>query len=151
MMRILLALLIILPMLVSAEGFDDPATDARYRALIGELRCLVCQNQSLADSHADLAKDMRHEVHKLVDQGQTNDQIVDYLVSRYGDFVRYRPPVNKTTWLLWFGPFILLAGGIAVLLMNIRRRNAVAKQQISNADRSRARSILENHPDDDHT
>ncbi|MDH5436877.1 MAG: cytochrome c-type biogenesis protein CcmH, partial [Gammaproteobacteria bacterium] len=88
-----------------------PAEEQRYRNLIGELRCLVCQNQSLADSDAELAVDMRNEVHKKISAGKSNDEIIDFLVERYGDFVRYRPPVKATTFLLWFGPFLLLALG----------------------------------------
>ena len=90
--------------------FKDAATEARYQRLTNELRCLVCQNQSLADSHADLAQDLRAEVFRLLDSGQSDQQIIDYLVARYGEFVLYRPPVSKLTLGLWFGPALLLAG-----------------------------------------
>lgn len=90
--------------------FADEATERRYQKLAAELRCLVCQNQSLADSHADLAQDLRDEVYRLLNEGRTDEEIVDFLVARYGDFVLYRPPVSGTTSLLWFGPVLLLAG-----------------------------------------
>jgi cytochrome c-type biogenesis protein CcmH len=87
-----------------------------------ELRCLVCQNQTLADSNAPLAEDLRREVRELAAQGKNDQEIKDYLVARYGDFVLYKPPVKQTTWLLWFGPFALLAGGAVVWAMVLRRR-----------------------------
>ena len=94
--------------------FADAATEQRYHKLAAELRCLVCQNQSLADSHADLAQDLRDEVYRMLNEGRTDEEIVGFLVDRYGDFVLYRPPVSGTTSLLWFGPVLLLVGaGIA--------------------------------------
>ena len=90
--------------------FKDATEEARYQQLTAELRCLVCQNQSLADSHADLAQDLRAEVFRMLQAGQTNEQIVDFLVARYGDFVLYRPPVSRLTYALWFGPLLLVLG-----------------------------------------
>ncbi len=90
-------------------AFRDATQEQRYHRLTAELRCMVCQNQSLADSHADLAQDMRNEVFRMLDAGRSDEQIVDFLVQRYGDFVLYRPPVSATTSLLWFGPMLLLA------------------------------------------
>jgi len=110
-----LALAVVLLLATSAQAADTPfefedATQAqRYDRLTAELRCMVCQNQSLADSHADLAQDMRNEVFRMLKDGRSDEQIVDYLVQRYGDFVLYRPPVGATTFLLWFGPPLLLA------------------------------------------
>lgn len=94
--------------------FDQPEQAARYDKLAQELRCLVCQNQSLADSHADLAQDLRNEVYRMITSGKSDKEIIDFLVARYGDFVLYRPPVSPLTWLLWFGPALLLvaAGGV---------------------------------------
>lgn len=89
--------------------FKDATQEQRYNRLTAELRCMVCQNQSLADSHADLAQDMRNEVFRMLEQGLGDDEIVDFLVQRYGDFVLYRPPVSGSTSLLWFGPALLLA------------------------------------------
>lgn len=102
--------------------FTDASEERRYRGLIGELRCLVCQNQSLADSDADLAKDLRGQVYELMQAGQSDGDIVDYLVARYGDFVRYRPPFNAATLVLWIGPFLLLALGALALARTVRKR-----------------------------
>ena len=106
--------------------FNDAGEEQRYRNLIAELRCLVCQNQSLSDSDADLAKDLRDQVYTMVRAGQSNDDIVDYLVARYGDFVRYRPPFNAATLVLWVGPFLLLAIGALVLTRTVRKRSPAA-------------------------
>lgn len=94
---------------------EDPALEARLKAMSHELRCLVCQNQTLADSDAPLAEDLRKEIRTQMREGKSDQEVIDYLVARYGDFVRYRPPVNNSTALLWFGPFlILLIGGFAL-------------------------------------
>ena len=104
-----------------------PATDARYRALISELRCLVCQNQTIADSTAPLAADLREQVKAQIAAGRTDAEIVDYLTARYGDFVRYRPAFKAQTWLLWLGPFgLLLAAIVAALLLLRRSRTGTA-------------------------
>jgi cytochrome c-type biogenesis protein CcmH len=104
---------------------SDEAFKTRLKALSEELRCLVCQNQSLADSNAELAVDLKREVERLMLDGKSDADIKTYLVQRYGDFVLYRPPVQSNTALLWAGPFVLLAGG-AGLWMLIQRRNKVA-------------------------
>jgi cytochrome c-type biogenesis protein CcmH len=106
--------------LVSVQA--ETALDARLKALEEELRCLVCQNQTLADSSAPLAEDLRREVRELALQGKSDAEIKDYLVARYGDFVLYKPPVKSTTYLLWFGPFAFLIGGALVWLVVLRRR-----------------------------
>ena len=122
---------------------QDPATEARMLSISKELRCLVCQNETLADSQASLAEDLRSEVRTLVKQGKTDQQIKDYLVARYGDFVLYRPPVEPTTWLLWFGPFLLLVGGVAALVLFLRRRGAaVPAPGLSDDERARAEALL---------
>lgn len=110
----------LLAIMVCAQA--DPALDARLKKLEEELRCLVCQNQSLADSTAPLAEDLRREVRQLAVAGKSDDQIREFLVARYGDFVLYRPPVKSTTWLLWFGPFVLLAAGGVIWWLILRRR-----------------------------
>lgn len=104
---------------------DDPATESRLKALSQELRCLVCQNQTLADSSAPLAEDLRREIRELIAKGMTDDEITAYLVARYGDFVRYRPPLKSQTAILWAGPMLLLFAGFAMLLITLRRRNAL--------------------------
>jgi len=98
------------------------AFDMRLKRLETELRCLVCQNQTLADSNADLADDLRREVRALALAGKTDDEIKAYLVARYGDFVLYKPPVKPVTWILWFGPFALLVSGGAIWWVVLRRR-----------------------------
>ena len=105
---------------VAAQG--DAALDARLKTLENELRCLVCQNQTLAESNAPLAEDLRKEVRELAVAGKSDDDIRAYLVARYGDFVLYKPPVKPTTYALWFGPFVLLVAGIVVWVSVLRRR-----------------------------
>lgn len=122
---------------------QDPATEARMLEISKELRCLVCQNETLADSHAALAEDLRAEVRTLVKQNKSDKEIKEYLVARYGDFVLYRPPVEPTTWLLWFGPFLLLLGGVAGLVVFLKRRGSAAPaQELSADDRARAEALL---------
>jgi cytochrome c-type biogenesis protein CcmH len=118
------------------------ALDVRLKRLETELRCLVCQNQTLADSNADLADDLRHEVRALALAGKSDDDIKSYLVARYGDFVLYKPPVKPTTWMLWFGPFALLAGGGAIGWVVLRRRARAATAGDA-AGEARARALLD--------
>jgi cytochrome c-type biogenesis protein CcmH len=127
----------------AAPVAQDPELERRVQALAEELRCLVCQNQSLADSHADLAVDLKNQVREKMKQGMTDEQIIEYMVARYGDFVLYRPPVKATTLLLWFGPLLLLVIGIAALFYRLsRRRVAAAPAQLSESDRARAAALL---------
>ena len=104
------------------DAAADPALEARLLEITGELRCLVCQNQTIADSHADLAVDLRNQVREMLRRGDSREQIIAYMTARYGDFVLYRPPLKQTTWLLWFGPGVLLLGGLAILIVVLRRR-----------------------------
>ncbi|MHB8947884.1 MAG: cytochrome c-type biogenesis protein [Rhodoferax sp.] len=122
---------------------EDPVVEQRMIAISEELRCLVCQNESLAGSRADLALDLRRELRTLIKANKTDAEIMDYMVSRYGDFVRYRPPVKPLTWLLWFGPFLLLIGAIFILVRMVRlnQRNAVPPQ-LDAAQRKKAQSLL---------
>lgn len=137
--------------LAAAAAFADDALDARLKALESELRCLVCQNQTLAESEAPLAADLRKEVRELAQAGKSDDDIRGYLVARYGDFVLYKPPVKPVTYLLWFGPFVLLAGGMAVWLVVLRRRARmpadeavdVSSTALASPDVARARELLE--------
>ena len=106
--------------------YRDAAEEARFRALTAELRCVMCQNQSLADSNAQIAHDLRMQVLALMREGKTDREIKDYLVARYSDFVLYNPPVRPSTWLLWFGPGLVLLGGLAAVVVVVRRRAAQA-------------------------
>ncbi|MFP4080567.1 MAG: cytochrome c-type biogenesis protein [Ectothiorhodospira sp.] len=141
-------LLLLMPSPIPAQGvdptrFDDPALDARYRDLLHELRCTVCQNQSLADSNAGLAQDLRREVREQLRSGASDQRITEYMVARYGDFVLYRPPFSPRTMLLWTGPFLLLALGLMVLVLAARRsRRASYRPAVDPAARERARRLL---------
>jgi cytochrome c-type biogenesis protein CcmH len=106
----------------------DPVTEARLIDLSKDMRCLVCQNESLAASDADLAKDLRDQIRQLINQGKTDKEITDYMVQRYGNFIRYKPPVDATTYALWFGPFLLLLVGIGVLISVVRKRNSQSEE-----------------------
>ena len=123
---------------------EDPVLEARLLAISEELRCLVCQNESLAGSRADLANDLRREVRTLIREGKSDQEILDFMVGRYGDFVRYRPPIKPTTWLLWLGPFLLLGGGVATLIVFLRRRANTqnASSPLSDDERRRATTLL---------
>ena len=101
----------------------DPQLEARMLAITGELRCLVCQNQTIADSHADLASDLRRQVREMLQAGKSNQEVIDYMTARYGDFVLYRPPFKATTVLLWLGPGAMAVGGMLVLFLVLRRRS----------------------------
>ncbi|QLF94553.1 cytochrome c-type biogenesis protein CcmH [Pseudomonas sp. ABC1] len=132
---------------IDAYEFRDEAERARYRILVEELRCPKCQNQNIADSNAPIAMDLRQEIFRMLEEGKSNEEIVDFLVARYGDFVLYRPPLNDKTLLLWYGPGILLLGGFAVLaVILVRRRRAatdVAAHTLSEAERERLASLLD--------
>lgn len=120
------------------------AIEARLKKLETELRCLVCQNQTLAESPANLAGDLRREIRVLAELGQSNDEIKQFLKSRYGDFVLYNPPVQTTTYLLWFGPFVLLLSGAGLLIFMARRRQQpVSVTTVDEATRRRASALLD--------
>lgn len=123
---------------------EDEAVEKRLIEIADELRCLVCQNESLAGSRADLAEDLRREVRGLIKQGQTDDEIKEFLVSRYGDFVLYDPPVKPKTWLLWGGPFVLMVGGVAALIIYLRRRGGKIHEAaaLSEEEKKRAEALL---------
>ena len=103
----------------------DPALERRAMDLAQQLRCLVCQNQTIADSNADLANDLRNQIRRMLAQGASDDEVRDYMTARYGDFVLYNPPLRATTALLWFGPVLLLGGGLVALFVVLRRRRAL--------------------------
>lgn len=123
---------------------EDPVIEQRLIVISEELRCLVCQNESLAGSRADLAMDLRREIRTLIRDGKTDQEIRDYLVSRYGDFVLYRPPVKPMTWALWFGPFLLLIGAVFLLMRMVRRsQSAASPAALDPAQRAKAKSLLQ--------
>jgi len=122
--------------------FADDAAEQHFKDLISELRCLVCQNQSLADSDAELAHDLRAEVYEMVQDGKSDAEIVEFLVARYGDFVLYNPPVKPSTYLIWFSPFALMILAGVLLLRAVRRQKRTATAEISPADRKRLDDLL---------
>jgi cytochrome c-type biogenesis protein CcmH len=122
---------------------EDPKLEARLVDISQELRCLVCQNESLASSHAELADDLRQEVRELIRSGKSDQEIKDFLVARYGDFVLYRPEVKPLTWVLWFGPFLLLVVAAVFLGIYLRQRRALAAPEaLSDESRERAKQLL---------
>jgi cytochrome c-type biogenesis protein CcmH len=146
-MRWFLMVLLLLPSLAAAGEAaplaENPQAEARLKALAVELRCLVCQNQTLADSNAPLAEDLRREVREMIAKNMSDKEIIDFLVTRYGDFVLYRPPLKTTTTLLWVGPFLLLIGGAIALVMALRRRQKkLADVALSEAERNRVAQLL---------
>jgi len=148
-MRIWLTLVLLALSAVSLQAREaaplapDEATEKRLVAISSELRCLVCQNESLSGSHAELANDLRREIRTLIQQGKSDAEIMDFMVSRYGDFVRYRPPLKGTTLLLWFGPGLLLVGGLGALLLYLRRRSkAIDDSPLSTAEQQQAERLL---------
>jgi cytochrome c-type biogenesis protein CcmH len=131
--------------------FDTPAQEQEFRDLIGKLRCLVCQNESLAASQADLAQDLREEVYGMMRSGKGKDEIVEFLVSRYGDFVLYRPPVKPSTYLLWFGPFLLVGLGGWLLLRALKEQKAEPEQGLNETERARIERLLTTSDTQDRT
>lgn len=154
MRSILILLMCLLSMCaVAGEAQDmakDPVLEKRMIGLAERLRCLVCQNESLASSHSELAEDLRREVREQMNKGMDDEEIIDYLVSRYGDFVLYDPRVKSTTLLLWFGPFLLMAGGGALLVYQLRKRKrtlAATETELTPEAAQRAAQLL-NEPKD---
>ena len=122
---------------------EDPVAEMRLKHLAVELRCLVCQNQTLADSNAPLAEDLRREVREMIAKNMSDQEIIDFLVQRYGDFVLYRPPVRATTALLWIGPFLLLlGGGVALVLVLKRRRQTIVDAPVTDEELKRVEQLL---------
>jgi cytochrome c-type biogenesis protein CcmH len=119
----------------TAPAAPDPALEKRVLQLAEELRCLVCQNQTIADSQAPLAVELKKQVREQLTRGRSNQDVIDFMVQRYGDFVLYRPPVKAATWLLWFGPFLLLALGLLALALKLRQKPAPA-QSLSPAEQA---------------
>jgi cytochrome c-type biogenesis protein CcmH len=126
---------------------DDPVLEQRVMALSQELRCLVCQNETLADSRADLANDLRNQIREQMKAGKSDKEIVAFLTDRYGDFILYRPPVRPVTYLLWFGPFVLMIGGLVFLFRHLKaRRELISDVPLSEDERRRAEDLLASPP-----
>jgi cytochrome c-type biogenesis protein CcmH len=148
---LLLIIFCLLPSLALAKEAQpsaaDPVLEQRVMKLSKELRCLVCQNETLADSRADLAVDLRDQIREQMHAGKTDKEIIAYLTERYGKFILYNPPVDPTTYLLWFGPFVLLVAGLALLFRYLKqRRELIVDQPLSVDDRLRAESLLKVQP-----
>jgi len=146
-MRWLLVIILLIPSLAAAEEArplaDNPQIEARLKTLAVELRCLVCQNQTLADSNAPLAEDLRREVREMIAKNMSDREIIDFLVQRYGDFVLYRPPWKASTTLLWLGPFLLLIAGAAALVLALRRRQKkLTDVSLSEEEHNRVAQLL---------
>ena len=132
---------------VAPNTSADPALEARMMMIAEELRCLVCQNETIAASHADLAVDLKNQIRIKLNEGQSQKQILDFMVQRYGDFVLYRPPLKTSTVLLWVGPFALLGIAVMMLVLNVRRRRLAAQPMaLSDADAAKARALLATPP-----
>ncbi|HYW91541.1 MAG TPA: cytochrome c-type biogenesis protein [Gammaproteobacteria bacterium] len=122
--------------------FDNPAKEQRYQNLLGNLRCLVCQDESLLDSNADLAADLRAQIFLMMKSGESNAQIKQYLTNRYGDYVLFKPPLDYRTYALWFGPFALALLGLVVLVWSIRHRSRERAAAVSDEERARIDELL---------
>ena len=149
MKRIALALLLLAGVAFSTIAKDaqptaaDPVLEERVMNLAKELRCLVCQNETLADSRADLAVDLRNQIREQMKAGKSDKEIIAFLTDRYGKFILFRPPVDPTTYLLWFGPFVLLLGGLLFLFRYVKqRRELITESPLSAEERSRAETLL---------
>lgn len=143
---LLLALILLFPVVglasIEVHQFSTPQQEALYTGLIAELRCLVCQNQNLADSNSALAQDLRGKTYEMVTAGSSRDEIIDFMVTRYGDFVLYKPPVKQSTLLLWLGPLLFFLLGLGILFAFLRRKTRQTSQPLSDADRQRAEQLL---------
>ena len=126
---------------VVTYDFASEEQEALFNKLSNELRCLVCQNQAISDSNADLAKDLRDEIYGMLQQGKTEKEIVDFMVARYGDFVLYRPPMKPMTYVLWFGPAIALVLGFFVVIRIVRKQKQAAVEEISSDDIERLKAL----------
>jgi cytochrome c-type biogenesis protein CcmH len=146
MCKYMFLLIFLLSFEMPAWATEDAALEQRVQRISEELRCLVCQNQTIADSSADLAIDLKNQVREKLKQGVSEKDIITFMTERYGDFVLYRPPVKATTWLLWFGPGLLLVAGLVALFMRLRRRATVeVEPQLTDDERARAAALLQTH------
>lgn len=147
-MTLLFALFLALPAQASFDNFDfsGDVTEKRFQNLVSKLRCLVCQNESLAGSQAELAKDLRREVYDLMMSGKNDSEVVDFLINRYGDFVLYQPPLRPSTWLLWIGPFVFFALAAFLLLRRLAKRSKMQEASLDETDRAKVQQLLDKTP-----
>ena len=148
LMLVLCLLALPLPAVVEYHPFSDPQKEQAYQTLISELRCLVCQNQTIADSNADLAKDLRQQVYEMLQQGKSQQDVVDFMTQRYGDFVMYRPALTLKTSLLWLGPIGFLLIGIIVILVLVRHKKAASHTSLDPKQQTRLNEILQQGEDE---
>jgi len=134
---------------VEIKKFESQQHEQRYKKLLEELRCLVCQNQNLAGSDAGLAQDLRKQVYKMISAGDSDKEILDFMVTRYGDFILYRPPFKSITYLLWIGPFVILLIGMFVLIRFIRQRKKNVATILTNNDKEKLKLILDEDKEQD--
>lgn len=128
---------------IDAYQFENPEQEQRFRVLVEELRCPKCQNQNVADSNAGLSKDIKDRVYRLINEGQSNAEITDHMVERYGDFITYRPPLRPVTWFLWFGPFVLALLAALVILVRKLRQNSADARPVSAEQHARVQELLQ--------
>ncbi len=145
-----LSLILLLPVSVLASGidsfeFDNNVQMQRYQSLVDNMRCPYCENQSLSGSDSPIANDLRRQVYDLIKDGRADTEIIDFMVERYGEYILYRPPLRLATLLLWFGPALLLVGGVVALLVMVhrRRRDALAQEELSADEVARLRELLQ--------
>ncbi len=152
--RRLLSGILLLIFVLSAQAaivafkFTDPAKEARFQKFGNELRCLVCQNESLADSNAQLALDLRRVLYKMIENNATDKQIISFMVNRYGDFILYKPPVEPSTWLLWFGPFVLVVIGLIILFRVVRNTRKQADTELTAEEQKQLDLLLKNEKEE---
>ena len=134
---------------VEVKKFESQQHEQRYKNMLEELRCLVCQNQNLAGSDAGLAQDLRKQVYKMINAGNSDKEILDFMVTRYGDFILYRPPFKSITYLLWIGPFVILLIGLFVLIRFIRQRKNAVVTTLTNNDKEKLKHLLDEDKEQD--
>ena len=143
-LTLFIASLLIQPVSAAFDNFDfsGDVTEKRFQNVVSKLRCLVCQNESLAGSQAELAQDLRREVYQLMQSGKNDSEVIDFLVNRYGDFVLYEPPLRPSTWLLWIGPFLLFAVSIFLLLRRLSQRSKMQEAILDDDEKAKVEALL---------
>jgi len=133
---------------IEVNEFSNKQDENRFNTLVNELRCVVCQNQNLADSNAELAQDLRQRVYQMIQKGQSSEEIIDFMVARYGDFVLYKPPFNQQTFILWLGPFLILLFAVIFLFVFIKKNKISTQSVITEEEKNQAEKLIENLSDE---